>query len=135
MIHLKHKEHHIVSFIAGSQRMTLIRLLPLVSAVIENHLQFTPNVETAREQVTVVCLIQSFLQMGCRKSGLMESELLSKKLQKLLIIRLYLKNASRLGNVCTHLHMLCIQCGSIVETQTQREGETIFCPNLIPDQV
>lgn len=61
MIHLKHKEHHIVSFIAGSQRMTLIRLLPLVSAVSENHLQFTRNIETAREQVTVVCLIQSFL--------------------------------------------------------------------------
>lgn len=61
MIHLKHKEHRIVSFITGSQRMTLIRLLPLVSAVIENHLQFAPNIETAREQVTVVCLIQSFL--------------------------------------------------------------------------
>lgn len=61
MIHLKHKEHRIVSFITGSQRMTLIRLLRLVSAVIENHLQFTPNIETAREQVTVLCLIQSFL--------------------------------------------------------------------------
>lgn len=47
MIHLKHRERQIVSLITACQmeRMTLIRLLPLVSTVIENHLQFAPEIE------------------------------------------------------------------------------------------
>lgn len=50
MIHLKHRERQIVSLITACQmeRMTLIRLLLLVSAVIENHLQFAPDIEIAR---------------------------------------------------------------------------------------
>ena len=50
MIHLKHRERQIVSLIAACQteRMTLIRLLRLVSAVIENHLQFAADIEIAR---------------------------------------------------------------------------------------
>lgn len=50
MIHLKHRERQILCLVTACQaeRMTLIRPLPLVSAVIENHLQFAPDIEIAR---------------------------------------------------------------------------------------
>lgn len=50
MIHLKHRQRQMVSLIAACQteRITMIRLVSLVSAVIENHLQFAPDIEIAR---------------------------------------------------------------------------------------
>lgn len=50
MIHLKHRKRQILCLVTACQaeRMTLIRPLPLVSAVIENHLQFAPDIEIAR---------------------------------------------------------------------------------------
>lgn len=50
VIHVKHSDRQIVSFTTACQilRMTLIRLLPLVSTVIENHLQFALDIEIAR---------------------------------------------------------------------------------------
>lgn len=47
---LKHRERQIVSLITPRQieRVIRIRLVKLVSAVIENHLQFAPDIEIER---------------------------------------------------------------------------------------
>lgn len=62
VIHLKHRRRQIVSLsriIAACQtgRTTLIRLSPLVSAVIENHLQFAPEIEIATGRVAALRLM------------------------------------------------------------------------------
>ncbi len=71
MIHLKHRGCQIISLITACQmeRITLIRLLPLVSTVIENHLQFAPDIEIAKDKSLCSVWCDNHFDLSSRQDG------------------------------------------------------------------